>query len=61
MIKTISLLAALALSALALLGGCGAPAADTSVQTNGAALKTGALSPEDAAKIKADGDKKHPN
>lgn len=56
----LTLLAALALSALALLGGC-APATDTSVQTGGAAMKTAPLSPEDAAKIKANGDKKHPN
>jgi len=56
----LTLLAALALSALALVGGC-APATDTSVETNGAALKTAPLSPEDAAKIKASNDKKHPN
>lgn len=57
----LTLLAALALSALALLGGCGAPAADTTVQMGGAAMKTAPLSPEDAARIKANGDKKHPN
>lgn len=57
----LTLLAALALSALALLGGCGASAPDTSVTTNGTALKTGALSPDDAAKLKASNDKKHPD
>jgi len=61
MTKTkLTLLAALALSALALVGGC-APATDTSTQTGGASLKTAPISPEDAAKIKANGDKKHSN
>jgi len=57
----LTLLAALALSALALVGGCGAPAADTTVQTGGAPLKTTPLTPEDNAKIKANFDKKHPD